>query len=1066
MKKIKYLLIIILLFPLSLLAQQTSITGKVKDLTDGSILPGVSVIIKGTATGTVTDISGTFHITVANPNVILLLSYTGYQTREIRAKDIKKGGLIALEATNKTLDEVVVVGYGTQKKATVTGSIATLQNKDIITTKNESVVNMLTGKIPGVRIVQTTAEPGSYANDLNIRGFQSAGGGPLIVIDGVIGGDQSTLGRMDPNEIESISVLKDAAASIYGIRAAGGVILITTKKGSKNGQVSINYSVNDAVQTFLGMPQGVGAVDYMLLTNEKTKRDFQNNFVSNVTPAYSYADILPWLNGTNKSADWIDLVFNKTANQISHNLNIDGGNDKITYFFNFGYQQQDGVFKTGDLNYNKYNFRSNVTINVAKGLKAQVLTSAWMDQKNSPNTPEWEVYKYTWNQIPINQVYANNNPLYPNVMPDNQNPAVMTDDSEVGSVVNLNKDFTSQLNLTYNIPGISGLSAKALFNVDYGVADNNQIKNTFNLYTYDAVNNLYTPQAINTPSGITRQYYTHFNTLSQVTLNYAHTFFNDHNLSAMVTYEQSHNTSDNFNAYRDTNIPINYLFGGLANSDMVGGQDAGALEDDAHRSYIGRLNYDFKGKYLAELIFRRDGTSLYQPGSDQWGNFPGASVGWVLTKESFISNLISNKILSNLKLRASYGKVGDEAGNAYNYVTGYTYPAANTSGGINNGVPNSYIFNGVPVNGSLPKLGNPGLTWPVTTIKNLGLDFGLFNGKVDGTIEVFRSDRTGLVATPSTVLPGTVGAITPQINYNSDRVQGMDFSLSYRNTFGQVGVNVTGNIGTTRHEDLTQLQGTFGNEFQQWQSSQSNRYQNIWWGPTYAGQFTTYKQIQNYGVNTGGGNNSVIPGDYYYQDTNHDGVIDSKDNTPIATSDIPLYNYGLTIGLSYKGFDMTMLLQGAAGVYVQYGEQFAEPLLFGRSALTRFLDSWHTVDPSANVFDPNTQWVPGYYPAMGSPDAQGTKAIQNASYLRVKSLEFGYSLSPLILKRIGVKKLRVYVNSYNLLTFTGLKNYDPEHQGTDSGGTSSLDGGNFSTTFAGYTYPEDRTFNLGATVSF
>src|SRR6201996_2977318 len=240
MKKIYYLLIIIFLFPLSLLAQQTIISGKVTDLTDGSVLPGVSVVIKGTTTGTMTDIGGNFHLTSPDANPTLVFSYTGYEPQELAAKNIK-GGLIALKATNKSLDEVVVVGYGVQKRATVTGSIATLQNKDIITTKNESVVNMLTGKIPGVRIVQKTAEPGSYDNDLNIRGFQTA---PLIVIDGVIGGDQSTLGRMDPNEIESISVLKDGAAAIYGIRAAGGAIIITTKKGSKDGKVSINYSVN------------------------------------------------------------------------------------------------------------------------------------------------------------------------------------------------------------------------------------------------------------------------------------------------------------------------------------------------------------------------------------------------------------------------------------------------------------------------------------------------------------------------------------------------------------------------------------------------------------------------------------------------------------------------------------------------------------------------------------------------------------------------------------------------------------------------------------------------------
>jgi TonB-linked SusC/RagA family outer membrane protein len=1046
MKKLKYLFIIFFLFPLSLLAQQTNISGKVIDLTDGSTLPGVSVKIKGTTNGAITDVDGKFQLTVPRPDAILQVSYIGYVTQEIEAKDIKDG-IIALKSTNKSLEEVVVVGYGTQKRATITGSVSTLQSKEITTTKNESVVNMLTGKIPGVRIVQATAEPGSYANNLNIRGYQ---GSPLIVIDGVIGGDQSTIGRMDPNEIESVSVLKDAAASIYGMRAAGGAILITTKKGSKNGKININYSVNDAIQTFLGMPEGVGAVDYMMLTNEKVKRDFANNFVHNLTPQFSYADMKPWIDGTNKPVDWIDLVFRKTANQIQHNLNIDGGNDKINYFFNFGYLKQDGVFKTGDLNYNKYNFRSNVTANITKGLKAQILTSAWMDEKNQPFTDEWTIYKYTWNSIPTQQIFAHDNPLYPAVMPDNMNPSIITDADKVGSKRNRNKNITSQLNLTYDIPGIKGLTAKGLFNIDYGTSDQNQIKRAYTLYTYKAENDTYIPSVANSPSGISRLYYTHLNTLSQLTLNYAHTFLDSHNITAMVTYEQSHETADNFNAHRDTEIPVDYLFGGLQNSNMAGGMDAGALQDRAHRSIIGRFNYDYKGKYLAEFSFRRDGNNLYQPGPDQWGFFPGGSVGWVVTKESFFRNLVSDNILTNLKIRASYGQVGSED-NAppFNYVNGYTYPV------------NSYIFGPSAVNGSAPKLGNPGLTWSVNTLKNIAMDFSLFGGKVDGTIEVFRNDRTGLPATPSVALPGTVGAAVPQINYNSDRVQGLDFSLSYRNTFGQVGLNLTGNIGTTRLQNRNVLRTQSGNEYLNWKENQTNRYQNVWWGPEYAGQFTSYNQIYNYGVNTGGGNNNVVPGDYYYKDWNNDGVIDDKDNHPIATNDIPLYNYGLTIGLSYKGFDMNMLLQGAAGVYVQYEEQFNEPLLYGRSSLTRFLDSWHTADPYANVFDPNTVWVPGYYPAMGSPKAVGSRAIQSASYLRVKTLEFGYSLSPAVLKSIGVKKLRVYANSYNLLTFTGLKNYDPEHQGPNP-----RDNGDFNKAANGYTYPMNRTFNLGATVSF
>src|SRR5258708_14598713 len=323
MKKIKYLLMLFLLFPLSLLAQQTIISGKVIDFTDGTTLPGVSVRVIGTNTGTVTDNDGKFNISVPGNGATLLISYVGHISQEVKVADLKNG-IIALKSDNKGLDEVVVVGYGVQKRATVTGAVATLQSKEITVTKNESVVNMLTGKIPGLRIVQNTAEPGGYDNTLDIRGFREA---PLVVIDGIPGG---SFDHMDPNEIESISVLKDASASRYGVRGGGGVIVITTKKGNKSGKFDINYSYNQGYQQYLGMAQGVGAVDYMLLTNEKTKRDFASNFIANVPPAYSYADIKPWLDGTNKSADWIDAAFKKSAPQVQHNLNVVGGTDKIS----------------------------------------------------------------------------------------------------------------------------------------------------------------------------------------------------------------------------------------------------------------------------------------------------------------------------------------------------------------------------------------------------------------------------------------------------------------------------------------------------------------------------------------------------------------------------------------------------------------------------------------------------------------------------------------------------------------------------------------------------------------
>ena len=1038
MKKIKYLLILFFLLPLSLLAQQTIISGKVIDYTDGTTLPGVSVRIKGTTTGTVTDANGKFQISVP-AGAILQVTYIGHESLEVKVTDIKNN-TIALKQGNKGLDEVVVVGYGVQKRATVTGSVSTLQSKEITITKNESVVNMLTGKIPGLRIVQNTAEPGGYDNTLDIRGFRAA---PLVVIDGVPGG---SFDRMDPNEIENISVLKDAAASIYGVRAAGGVILITTKKGDKSGKFDVNYSVNQGYQQYLGTPDGVKAVDYMLLTNEKTKRDFANNFIANVPPAYSYADIKPWLDGTYKSADWIDAAFKKSAPQIQHNLNVTGGNEKISYFFDLGYLNQDGIYKSNSLNYDRYNFRSNVTVNITKRLKAQVLVSGLTDEKKQPYQDLWTIFKYAWNQIPANQIYANNNPLYPNVMPDNANPVVITDADKVGLKTFKNNNFNGQLSLQYDVPGIEGLNVRGMYNYTYGVSDNTEQKKEYSLYTYKADDDTYLPSVIQNPGSIRRSYYTNKSELTQLSLNYAHTFFKYHNIAATAVYEQSHATTDNFYAQRNIELPIDYIFGGLT-TDQQGYMDVNGLSEIATKSIVGRFNYDYKGKYLLEFLFRRDGSNKYMPGPDQWGFFPGASIGWRLTEEPFIRNLISDKILTDLKLRGSYGEAGDEQGRQFNYISGFNYPT------------DGYIFGSGYVNGTTVRNGNPGLSWATTYTKDIGIDFSLFGGKLDGSFDVFRKDRKGLAAQNGATIPGTVGAALPDENLEGDRTQGLDLVISTRGRIGKLGYNVSANVGTTRTMWRNKIETRAGNEYDQWKNAQTNRYQNIWWGPEYGGQFTTYNQIYNYGVNTGGGNNNVVPGDYFYKDWNNDGVIDAKDDHPIATSDIPLVNFGLNLGVNYAGFDLNVLLQGAAGVYVQYDEQYASPLMYNGSALTRFLDSWHTVNPDANVFDPNTQWVSGFYPAMGSPDAKGTKAIQNASYVRIKSLELGYTIPIPALKKIGIKRFRVYANSYNLATFTGLKNYDPEHPGLKPNAGFAQDLG-------GYKYPNDRTFNLGANISF
>ncbi|QEC45772.1 SusC/RagA family TonB-linked outer membrane protein [Pseudobacter ginsenosidimutans] len=1048
MKILQYALLLICFVPLFAAAQQKTITGKVTDAQSSQPLSGVTVASGTGRTSVVTNNEGNYSITIPQRATQLIFSYVGMKpvTENIGTRSVID---VSMSAADSSLENVVVVGYGTQKKATLTGSVSVLKSSEIVVTKNESVVNMLTGKIPGLRMVQRTAEPGGYENTYDIRGFGSA---PLVVIDGVPRGGFE---KMDPNEIESISVLKDAAAAVYGVRAANGVILITTKKGNRNGKFDINYSVNLALQQFLGMPEGVGPLDFMMLSNEKAKRAFANNFISNVKPAYSYEDMLPWMEGRFQATDWIGSTFNKTAPQVQHNLNISGGTDKASYFFNVGYMKQDGVLKTNDINYNRYNFRSNINLKITNGLRAQALVSGHIDEKYQPYQEMWTLFKYTWSMIPIKQAFANGNPLYPSVIDDNANPLVITDADKVGFRKRTQKNIQAQLSLEYDIPYVKGLKARGMFNYGYNIDDNSEYKKSYTLYTYEPDLDVYHASTVNNPPNLLRQYYNNQSTLSQLGLNYANTFAGDHNVTAMALFEESYSKGDNIFASRNMLLPVDYLFGGEDEKEK-GSTYPNGVSEVVTQAVVGRATYDFRGKYLAEFTFRYDGSNKYKPGANQWGFFPGFFAGWVVSREPWFDKLVNPKYISNLKIRGSYGITGDDGTTGFQYIDGFNYPTINP----NDNSIYGYLFNGQFIKGSAMRDAvNPNLTWFTAHTSNIGLEFTTLNGKLDVVAEVYRRDRKGLPARKTVAIPGTAGIELAQENLDSDRTQGWELQLTHRNRINDFGINITGNFSQARTQMLDVIQGRAGNEFENWKSQRSNRFTNIWWGKDYAGQFTSYEQIYNHKVNTGGGNNNVIPGDYYYQDWNEDGVIDGRDDHPIATRDIPLVNFGLTIGVTWKGIDFSALFAGVTGVNIMYEEQFLEPLMYDRSALTQFLNSWHTVNPDDNVFDPNTKWVPGKYPAMGSPKPEGTKAVQDGSYVRLKSIELGYTLPQSLLKRISMKNCRFYVNAYNLLTFTKLRNSDPEHPGQQP------DAG-FQYGLGGYKYPLNRTFNVGASITF
>ncbi len=1019
--------------------QQKKITGIIKDNL-GSPIPGATVIIKGTTTGVITDNEGKYTLANVPENASLQFSFIGMKTQEIKVGNQTSVNVV-LENTSIDLDEVVAVGYGTQKKITLTGAISTIKSGDLAVTKNENVINALTGKLPGVRVVQKSSAPGDYNTTIDIRGM----GTPLFVVDGVTR-DQAYFARMDPQEIESVSVLKDGSAAIYGLRAANGVILITTKSGtSQNGKVDITYSGSYTLQQFLNVPQGTNAQDYMTLRNESTFQNFNNNYLARQNPMFTQAQMQPYIDGK-PSYNWMDAVFNKTTPQQQHNISIDGGNEKLRYFMSLSYANQDGSYKGGGFNDDKYNFRSTVDAQITSRLKAKVSIGAILDTQTLPTGSGWGTYKASWLMRPDAPIYANDNPLYLNgdasLLYDGHNMVaeVMTD--KVGYTINKTRRLNGTMQLSYDIPGIKGLTAKGSYDYSMNLPDNTTFRSTYPLYVYNPATDVYSPTTKNSPSTIQRRADFNFDTDMQAGLYYTNKF-GKHNVNSFLLVERAYNSWDNFSAYRELMIASEYLFAG---EDLNQQATGGLPGDRLSKSLIGSFTYDFSGKYLFDFKFRYDGSSRF-PKNSQWGFFPSVSAGWRMSEESFIKDNFA--FVSNLKLRASFGEMGDDS-SAGNYPPTLGY-------GLSNKV--SWVFSNIMSGGvESQAIPNPNLTWYHIKMYNAALDFGILKNKLSGTVELYRRDRTGLLATSSAVVPGTVGANLPQENLNADRNFGWELSLDYRDKIGDFSYFLGGQISATRSMRTDWLEGVANNQYDNWRNRTSGRYNNIWWGNESAHMFTSLEEARNYNLPTGQG---VTPGDWILNDWNGDGVVDGNDNHPIATSGLPLFNFGINTGVSWKNFDLAANLQGAYGIYAQYGELLASPLSFGgQNTLSYFLNRWRPTDPNADYFSPATQWTPGYYPVTGHDGRNtGTNLVQNASYVRLKTLELGYTLPKRLTSKAGIKNVRIYLSGYNLLTFTGLKNVDPERAGNnpDIDKTPYVDY---------YSYPVNKTYTLGVNVKF
>lgn len=1015
----------VLMFVALPLSAQVKVTGKVTDQ-DNSPLPGASIVVKGTAKGVSSDFDGNYEIQ-AKEGDVLEFSFVGFQPQ---TKKVVGGGKsliinVLLKEDAQQLEDVVVVGYGTQKKENLTGAVAAISAEDLNKRPVTNPQTMLQGQVPGLRIVQGTGQPGAENVQIRVRGqgtYSTAGSDPLVLIDGVPG----SLSTLNPNDIENISVLKDAAsAAIYGSRAANGVILVTTKSGS-DGTFKVEYTNNFGIHTPTKMLDIVtNSAEYMRLFNEaKTNSGIAG------TGTYTDEMIRAYENATDRTKypnfDWLDYMFNPAFVQ-THNVSLSGGAKGTTYNIGLGYVDQPGTMK--GFNFEKINFRLNLKSEIKPWVTIGANVGLERGRREQPRQGQSDAFLSTLSQAPTYAPFLPDgryvNKAY-NFESNNKNMVAIVENDALNKATNY--DVNSQL--WADIKLLKGLNWYTKMAVNYaqtGEKDWRPVVSLYDFHTGDFSRTLDVGG-----EGLIAAEYKNFYTNFFSYLKYETSFNESHNIGLQVGYSQEQNTYNYLRGYRQK-----YLTNNLQelNAGTVAIQtNNGYSSEWALQSVFGRFNYDYKGRYLLEANLRYDGTSRIAK-DNRWGVFPSFSAGWRLTEEEFMKNA-NISWLNNLKFRGSYGKLGNQniyLGSDTNYP--YAYQALLSFTG-------DYPFDNTTLSPGIAQtaLANDLIQWESTAVTDFGVDLTLFRG-LSITYDYYKKHTYDILRVAQ--VSDLIGMSAPYVNKGDMINTGHELTVQYNKTVNE-GKMEGLSYGVGFYVDISRNKLTnFGaREIDSYVIREEGLPYNSYYVLDQIGVFQNQTEIDNSPKQF---SDNVRPGDFKYRDVNGDGVVNNDDRI-VVKGRFPKFEYSFNANVAWKGFDLSALFQGVQGRKIYANGWGLEPFRQGSAPTRDFVDNRWTGEGSTNSY-PRLYFD---YEGNSQNRRPNTWYLHDASYLRLKNLTLGYSFPSEIVNRYGIAKLRVYFSGDNLFTITDYKGLDPERAGD----------GRFAE------YPQNKIVSMGLNIEF